>query len=276
MNEITARDEALKLHSQAQMYASQAQESVLMLGKCMAEMKEKELFKELGYSDFEDYAFKEFNFKKSQANKYISIYNNLGEKYFEEHKALGVSKLYLLSQLDDEDRETIETDAEDSSYRELEKKIKDLEKEKEKMQLSIFDLESENKELKDRPIEVSVQEPDEAEIDKRVKEKTKSLEEQVTLIGNMVDGYKEKENKLIDENRKLKSQLEELQKNTRVDEKPAEAAETSIEIYTRYVNELLIPLNKIVEFVIKLEGEEQKTYKDKFCSVLDKIKCKFS
>lgn len=218
-NEITLKDEAMKFHTQIGMYAEQVNTSVYNLGKAMATMKERELYKALNYESFEAYCEREWGLKRSQSAKFISVYNNLGKDYIQEHGSLGVSKLYLLSQLDDDDRAVIEATAEDSSVREMQEQIKKLKEENEKLQCSFFDMEKEKeaaeelaeeaesklKEVMNQPTEVAVSEPDPEEIEKLAEEKAKEI---TAVSKKRIDELSEKLSKIEDEKKKMQSQIE--------------------------------------------------------------------
>lgn len=142
MNEITLKDEAIRLDSEIQMYASQMGSAIYNIGRCMQAMKEKELYKELGFNSFEAYAEEKYQLKKSQAAKYISVYQNLDEKYILENQGAGIQKLYMLSQITEEDRENIEGNPDELSISELKAELERVKQEREGIQMQLFDLQS--------------------------------------------------------------------------------------------------------------------------------------
>ena len=219
-NELTLRDEAIKLHQQIGMYADQAQVAIYNMGKCMYEMKEKSLYKQIGYETFDEYCKVEFDLKKSQSSKFISIYKNLGENYIQENQNIGVTKLYMLSQIAPEDREVIseENELDDISVKELEEQIKQLQKEKEDAQYKLFEITEENekvkKELKtiqDKPVDVAVSEPDPKEIEARAEE---IATEKTIAARKRMEDLSERLEEQEKENRKIRSQLETVSKLT--------------------------------------------------------------
>lgn len=264
MNELTTREHALELHSRIKMYAARVQDSIYNIGKCMAEMRDRALYKELEYDTFEEYSREEFNLGNTQASKFISVYRNLGEEYIKSNAQLGISKLYLLSQLAEEDREEIETEAVDCSFSELQKKIKELEAEKEKMQLSMFDLETKNKELQERPVEVAVKEDNSEEI-----ENIKAGYEK--KIANSEEKLAKAEEKLAELEKKLEGR-----ENTHVNSAPAPATADNETVFTMLVKNLVSNLNQFADFLDGIsETDEKELYKGKVVSVLEKIKAKF-
>lgn len=325
MNELTIKDEAVKLHSEITVYAEQLQKSIYMIGKLMAEMKERELYKQLGYESFEEYTDKEFGMKKSQSAKFISVFQNLGKDYITEHQSLGISKLYLLSQLEPDEREEIETTAEDTSVRELKEEIEKLKAEKEKMQLTFFEMKEEKekaedklseadariKELEDKPQDVAVSEPDPAEIDALVEEKTEHIRQKMSEMSEKLE-EKEKEissiksqvakvSKLETDKEMLEKKIEQMESSSSQEaenikkayemklenlqkklEESEKAKSTQVEIpegddmvkFTAMMDPWLASLNNIVEFVSKSEMSEElkPLLKAGLKNIADKIK----
>lgn len=138
MNEIIKSAEytkAVTLHRRICANAQAAQDSLFEVCKGMKEMRDGKLYKELGYSTFEEYSTKEIGFSKKQSYQYIAIAEKFGENVTPGLRNIGVSKLYLLSTLSDEERaEVVEkNDIESISKRELESKIADLKKANERL-----------------------------------------------------------------------------------------------------------------------------------------------
>lgn len=133
MNEIIESAEytkAVTLHRRICANAQAAQESLYEMCKSLKEMRDGKLYKELGYSTFEEYSNNEVGFSKKQSYQYIAIAEKFGENVTPGLRNIGVSKLYLLSTLSEEERaEVVENnDIKSISKRELESKIADLKK----------------------------------------------------------------------------------------------------------------------------------------------------
>ena len=129
MNDITVSEKytrAVLLHKRITANVQAAQESLFEVCRDLKEIRDGRLFEELGYSVFEDYCTKEFELSYKQACKYIAV----AERYPDgiSPGRLGISKLYLISTLSDEERSEIEEkiDIEQASKSELEKEIKEL------------------------------------------------------------------------------------------------------------------------------------------------------
>ena len=129
---------AVSLTRRIKANALAAQESLWELCKGLKEMHDSKLYKELGYTRFEDYTEKEIGIKRHMAQKYISVAEmENGESIHQ----IGITKLSLLARLDEPQREQVQqnVDVESVSVKELKYKIAELEKNKAKL---ISDLES--------------------------------------------------------------------------------------------------------------------------------------
>lgn len=216
MNEISAGYiKAQELDRRIKTSAQLAQQSLYEMCMGFKEMRDSKLYKELGYSDFEDYCEKETGFKRANVYNYISVAENLPKEFVQTSRQIGVSKLLLLAKLSDEDRTEITetTDLESVTVRELKGKIKALEEKADNVQaladkltksenkaqekVSILEadkeyqrtlierLEAEIKELESRPIDIPVADSHELEnlkdamkrIDRDWSEKYSELEE---------------------------------------------------------------------------------------------------
>jgi len=118
---------AVSLHRRICANAQAAQESLYEMCKALKEMHDQKLYRELGYSSFEDYTEKEVGIRKVQAYKYIAI-GNAENVHSSEH--LGVTKLALLAKLDEPQREELQqtVNVEEVSVKELKEKISELKK----------------------------------------------------------------------------------------------------------------------------------------------------
>ena len=129
MNDITVSEKytrAVLLHKRITANVQAAQESLFEVCRDLKEIRDGRLFEELGYSAFEDYCTIQLEMSYKQACKYIAV----AERYPDgiSPGRLGISKLYLISTLSDEERSEIEEkiDIEQASKSELEKEIKEL------------------------------------------------------------------------------------------------------------------------------------------------------
>lgn len=171
-NEIaTNYVKAVEVHRRITLNAQLAQTAIVEMCKCLKMMKDEKLYESLGYGEFEEYAEKEFNIKRRQAYKYISIAENLNKNFVQSTAQIGTEKLYLLSTLSEEQQTEINdiTDIEKITVRQLKEQIKMLEKkadsitqEKAHAEAKIEALQNVNgkliKAIEDKPVEVAVEE----------------------------------------------------------------------------------------------------------------------
>lgn len=172
--------EAYNLNVRICINAQMAQQNLYEMCKGLKEMRDSKLYKELGYSTFEDYCEQETGFKRSQVYNYISIVEKLPEDFVQSIGQIGMTKALILTKLSEDERTEIaeKNDLETTSVRELERQIKEIQAEKdqavadksaaeakasastqraESLSQQITSLEAEIKELESRPIEVAVQ-----------------------------------------------------------------------------------------------------------------------
>ena len=102
--------------------AQAAQQSLYEVCKGLKEIRDGELFKELGYKNFEDYCNNEVEINYRQAKKYVAIASGFEGSQL---PSLGTEKLYLLAKLDEPTREAVtETiDVESVTVKELKSQI---------------------------------------------------------------------------------------------------------------------------------------------------------
>lgn len=189
-------------------------------------MRDAEQYKALGFEKFEDYTEQACHIKKRQAYNYIQTYERLGGTFLQSNAQLGITKLQLLTEVCSVDRADFveQNDLEGMSVsevkaliaknKELSEQISIFESDDKRNNEKIKQLEDENRELRDRPVEVAVQEPSQEQIDVAVAEKTKELEK----------AYKEKLKKA-----KEKEQLKAEKDKQQAIEKARKAAKSEAE-----------------------------------------------
>lgn len=128
---------AVVLDKKIKASAQMAQEALFEMCTQLKEMRDGKLYKELGYLNFEDYADTEVGIKHSQAYKYIKIAESFPAESFHPGgknenaypgAQIGVTKLYLLTKLDEVSRtQLIESGQIDSMTKaDLENRIEQL------------------------------------------------------------------------------------------------------------------------------------------------------
>lgn len=145
--ENTAERAAL-LDSRINANAKIIAESFVTIGRDFKAMRDEKLYIELGCESFEDYCDKKTPIKQRQAYNFIKCYEKYGER-LDELSGIGITKLTLMSALDDEDREELiqSGDAENLSTRELEKRIKELQSQNEQLTLELGEMSKEESKL---------------------------------------------------------------------------------------------------------------------------------
>lgn len=152
---------AVSLDISIKTHAKSAQEHLFEVCKGLKEMRDGKLYKELGYQNFGDYAEQEIGLKRTQAYSYISVAENLAPDFVRSSEQIGMKKLYLLTKIDEASRAEIaeNTNLEKTSVKELEAKIKEINRLKEKLNKANEDNEALSDridELESRPVEVAV------------------------------------------------------------------------------------------------------------------------
>lgn len=193
---------AVSLTKKIRANAAAAQESLWEVCKGLKEMHDSKLYKELGYQNFEEYTENEVGIKRLQARKYVSIAsieNGQSTNHFEQ---LGTEKLYLLSKLDEPQREEIQqaVNVEEVSVRELKKQIAQLEKD-----------------LKDQQGNYAMH--------------TKRREDEIA-------GYKERQDKLLTRNKELVNELERAEEKLDQAENDLDEANETVQSLSRQLEEL--------------------------------------
>lgn len=119
--------------------AQAAQQSLYEVCKGLKEMRDGELFKELGYKNFEDYCNNEVEITYRQAKKYVAIASGFEGSQL---PSIGTEKLYLLAKLDEPTREAVtETvNVESVTVKELKAQIIALQSDKDKLESQNADL----------------------------------------------------------------------------------------------------------------------------------------
>lgn len=196
--------EAYNLNVRICVNAQMAQQNLYEVCKGLKEMRDGKLYKELGYSSFEDYCESEVGVSRFMAYKYVSVAEI---KNVESIQQIGVTKLSLLAKLDEPQREEIQqnTDLESVSVRELKEQIKKLETARTETETELTESKRRNKnlvqknielveqvkELENRPVEVAVQQ-DTSEIDRLKEELTASEDKHRTEVERIRSEYEQR------------------------------------------------------------------------------------
>lgn len=189
ISEMTAETAAaIEIHNSIVSAMKEAAFALVSLCENLKRMRDTGQYKALGFEKFEDYTEQACRIKKRQAYNYISTYERLGGTFLQSNAQLGITKLQLLTEVCAVDRADFaeQNDLEGMSVSEIKKLIAEnktyseqismFNENKERQEQELRRLEDENEALKNRPVEVAVQEPSQEQIEKAVADKTKELE----------------------------------------------------------------------------------------------------
>lgn len=142
--ETTPQERAEMLTGRIIANAKIASESLVFVGRDLKAMRDEKLYTVLGCSTFEDYCAQKTPIQQRQAYHYIKCWEKYGDR-LAELSNIGITKLTLMTALDDEDSDAlIESGAaENLSVRELEQRVKELQSKCEQL---TFDLGEKSKE----------------------------------------------------------------------------------------------------------------------------------
>lgn len=201
------RMEAMELHQYIQAQGRVMAGAMSEIGRSLKRMRDEKLYIALGHESFEGYTVQMLDLKQRQAYNYIKVFETYGPRFLDEHGELGVSKLLLLANVPAPEREDFlaEHDVVDMTTRQLEElterfnkqaeQLSLLQEEKKETTATAQELthtleaeraryrETEQKyraqlaEMENRPVEVAVQEPDAAVLE-RIRQEERERAEQ--------------------------------------------------------------------------------------------------
>lgn len=307
MNELSAEyTKAVDLDRRIKVSAQLAQQNLYDMCMGFKEMRDSRLYKELGYSEFNDYCKTEIGFGDRQVYRMISTVENLSEDFVTSMSRIGTTKLFLLSTLSEDERTefTESTDLESTTVRELEQEIKQLKADKDKAvaeksaveaemdtkdatitafekqasayRNKISQLEKEIKELESRPIDITPVENQ----DKKLNEVIKSLErENIRQNEELEASYRKQTNDLREkleakkqeELSKLRNELEATK--AEYEKKLAEKLQTAVvdENKTKFKILLTSAFDAVKRLTGFIKDNNEQVYKDKTIQLLKAV-----
>lgn len=193
----------------------------------LKEMKDKGLFKEAGFNEFDEYVEQILKMKKSQVYNYIKIAEKFQPEFFQSiGKDLGMTKLLALTAFtEDEAKEFVsENDVENVTVKELKEKISKILEEKKALQELNENLNMQCKQISLDLFNTSTPEPtveyvkvENTEKIEKLQKKIKKLEnEKENLSSKLIlnDNSKSNEELLSEELKETKKELEDLKKKS--------------------------------------------------------------
>ena len=281
MNDITVSEKyqrAVTLHRRITANVQAAQDSLFEVCRDLKEIRDGRLFEELGYSAFEDYCTIQLEMSYKQACKYIAV----AERYPDgiSPGRLGISKLYLISTLSDEERSELEEniDIEQASKSELEKEIKELKERnkalEEEKQVTFADLARAATKLEQAKADKEKAEAAEKKIEKLKKEKDK-------LSQKLKDLEIKKQETVAIENtteiERLKKELAEAEKKLSEATKPDTVTQTvevhdDIDEFRAHFTTAVDSISRLLAFVASHKDSKNAAFfKGKLIVLADKI-----
>lgn len=181
---LPAATRAIQITERIRANGRTAVNAVCAIGEDLRTMKIDNLYTELGYESFEDYAEKEFDLKRRQAYQYISVYEKLGKEFVQSNAQLGITKLALLAAANPEDRAELmeQEDIKGMTTRELEELLDNYRQQGEQLTLlqeKNTELEAKVEKLESAPKDVQVATKEvpvpDKETEEQLKKKTQEL-----------------------------------------------------------------------------------------------------
>lgn len=130
---LTVEEQQFKdLHNRICYNAQKAAEHLIDMAGSIREMRDTKRYKAAGFETFGEYTENALRIKERQAYNYIAVIENLPEAFIRAHSSLGVTKLALLTTVDDTDRQELMSriDVEETSVRDITAEIKAITAEK--------------------------------------------------------------------------------------------------------------------------------------------------
>ena len=247
-NNLPAAKRAVQITERIRANGRTAVNAVCAIGEDLRTMKIDNLYTELGYETFEDYAEKEFDLKRRQAYQYISVYEKLGKEFVQSNAQLGITKLALLATVNPEDRAEImeSEDVAGITTRELEELLSKqkeqgeqlslLQEEKNELEAKLEELESAPKDVTVATKEIIKEVPD-TKTEKKLREAESELEKmkkELSTVQAEADLYKKSAETARKDSKKEAEQaaakkLEKLQQELLAAQSQAESVKKTLE-----------------------------------------------
>ena len=289
MSEIIISEQykaAIELNQKIIITAQAAQQNLYDMCVMLKQMRDDKLYKELGYSNFEDYCENEVGMSRHMAYKYT---NALGIKNVESIQHLGITKLSLLASLSESQQEEIQrtVDIEETSVRELKAEIESLKtkaneanelsqriddlnencrriaKQRDKAENKITQLETEIEELKNRQPEMTPEDRDAQAIIRQLdRQLSEADQEHANNLERQRKEYQEKINSLKEQ---LEAQKNEVQTAVETVEIP-----DMKEVFKAYYKNAISAFNAMLEFIDSI-SEDKSFYIQKADALVNKL-----
>ena len=176
----------LGLHEVILYTGSLASSYMVEFAKRLKEMRDCKLYEKVGFVNFGEYVENAVNIKQRQAYKYIEVYEKYSEEFLKAHGKIVVTKLLMLSNLGEEEKEQVieEIKEKDITVEELKKIVEEKEK-------KINQLEIDLGKVDEKKIAKANEKADKAkkELEKAIKEIEEYVNRYVELVKDMKVAY---------------------------------------------------------------------------------------
>ena len=271
MSEIIISDNytrAYSLDKKIKANAQVVQESLYEICKGLKEMRDDKLYKELGYQNFEEYTKAELEIDRRQAYRYINIAENLTSDFVTSMSQIGTTKLTMLSKLDEVTRNEIvkNTDVSGTSVKELERQIRELKGENDRLRQAeekyIREVDKVKKELADAEEESSSLQQQIEELENQPRdvviatEESREIKNMEKAMEKLSNDFAERYDKLQDENerevlnlnRKHNAEIEKLKSEYENKLKSVPVTDTKA-IFKAYLSNAIDSAKRLMDFI---------------------------
>lgn len=299
MSEITVSEQhkqAIELHQKIIVSANLAQQNIWDMCNGLKTMRDNKLYKELGYTNFEEYCENEVGMKRRNVYNYISIVEKINTENVQTFAQISKSKLMLLATISEPEQAEIaeKLDIENTTVKQLKAEIEKLKVEKSnlndeketlqnsnnylktdfkevcqnkaevdrlltKEQNRNSELEAKIKELESRPIEVAVAEPSDNE--RRLNETIRALErENIKRNDELEAEYRENEKivrkQLEDEKQEALRRQKEEYEERLKNVQTADGTSDDKDVFKAYFSIAYDSFNRMLEFAKQSQDKE--------------------
>ena len=242
-------------------------------------MKLGKFYESVGFSTFEEYTENQLGIKARQAYNYLQVVESLPESFIRANADLGVTKLQLLTTLDDKERKALmkNLDVKEASTRDIKDAVAEEKAKREKMEEQLSILQAEKIELARENDKVSSAYSDLANEKKLLEKELKKAKEEPTIVYQKdIEIETELSEKKLALEEAEKKQKEQEEKITALEselkglkEKKVKSSDPLKEKYERRIKELELSLeeakaskttivsDKLVDFKVRFDLSPQ-------------------
>ena len=240
---LTVEQQQFKdLHERICYNAKKSAEHWVEMALAIREMRDSKRYKAAGFDDFSDYTVNALGIKERQAYNYISVIEKLPEGFIKAHATIGVTKLALLTSVNEEEREEIleKIDLDTAKTSEINAAVKAAieERDKAKQQLALVleekaDLEKDNQNFQTEYSQLANEQKQIRADKKRLEEENKELRaklkenDEPTVVYQSDPEQSKKLDKVLEEKLVLVNELAGKDKEVAELRKRLEQAETA-------------------------------------------------